>query len=63
MCETKVFLRKNGEEELFMEDVISVVPEQDNLKISNLFGDNQTIKGKIGEIQFLEHKIVIEQND
>lgn len=63
MCETKVFVKKQGQEELFMEDVISVIPEQDNLKISNLFGENKTIKGKIGEIQFLEHKIVIEQSD
>lgn len=62
MCETKVFVKKHGQEELFMEDVISVIPEQDDIKISNLFGEKKSIKGKIGEIQFLEHKIVIEQS-
>lgn len=59
MCETKVFLKKDREEELLMEDVIRVVPEQGEIKLLNLFGETKTVKGKIEEIQFLEHKITI----
>lgn len=60
MCETQVFITKEGKEELLMENVINVTPLESGYKLTGLFGDEQTVTGQIKEIQLLEHKIILE---
>lgn len=61
MCEVKVFYNDNGNEELLMEDVVVLRPQDGDIYIANLFGEEKSVKGDIKEIHFLNHKIVIDK--
>ena len=55
MCETNVYLDKDGEQEVFMKDVVSITPQGDTLLLVDLFGEQKQIKGQFKELQLLEH--------
>jgi predicted RNA-binding protein len=52
MCETHAYVVRGGREELVMEDVVFARPREG--KAEKIFS------GRIKEIQFLGHKILIE---
>lgn len=60
MCESNVYLKNNGTEELIMENVAAISPVGDNrFLLKGLLGDRQEIIGKIEEINLMAHKIVL----
>ncbi len=60
MCESNVYLKNNGTEELIMENVAAISPlEDDKFLLKGLLGDSLEIKGKIEDINLMAHKIVI----
>ena len=61
MCEANVYLRENDKEELLLEYVDKVVPENDTLVLENIFGQRKIIKGRIVEMALVDHKIIIER--
>ena len=61
MCEANVYVKNNGSEELLLESVDKVTPEEDMLILENIFGQKKMIKGKIVEMALVEHRIVIEK--
>lgn len=61
MCEANAYLRKDGKEELFLEMVDKVVPQEDGLMLEDIFGRRKLIKAKIAELALVEHKIVLER--
>jgi predicted RNA-binding protein len=61
MCEVKVFLKNNTDEELLMEDVVLIKPSENGVYIANLFGDEKFIEGIIKEVHFLDHKVIIDK--
>jgi len=61
MCESNVYLIKNGKEELVFKEVMKIVPEGDEFILYGILGDFQRIKGKIKELNLLAHKIVFEE--
>ena len=61
MCEVKVFLKNNTDEELLMEDVVLIKPSENGVYIANLFGDEKNVEGTIKEVHFLDHKVVIDK--
>ena len=60
MCETNAYVIKDGKEELIMEDVAFARPTNGKLELKDIFGEEKTVSGKIKEIQFLGHRILIE---
>lgn len=60
MCETNVYLLREGKEELIMENVALLRPKNGKLALRDIFGEEKTVSGKIKEIQFTGHKILIE---
>jgi predicted RNA-binding protein len=60
MCLSKAYLNKNGEKQLVMEDVSSVIIEDDRVLLSTLFGEKEEIKAGIKEIDFMTHSILLE---
>jgi predicted RNA-binding protein len=62
MCETHAYLVKGKDEELIMEDVVFARPKDGQLELRDIFGAEKTVQGRIREIQFLGHKILIEQD-
>lgn len=47
MCDVDVFVVKNGVEEKIMENVDRVERADDALRIQNIFGEQQLVKGRI----------------
>ncbi|MEW5803395.1 MAG: CooT family nickel-binding protein [bacterium] len=64
MCEANAYLEAEGNEELFMELVDVIQPENENsLLIVNIFGDQKILQGKIKKISLLNHKILLERTE
>ena len=62
MCEANAFLVKKGEEQLIMESVDIVEPEgSDAWRLVGIFGDQKTVKGRIKEMNLVNHRILFEE--
>lgn len=62
MCESRVYVEKEGKQEQIMNNVIVIKPEEDGkLFIANLLGEQKVVSAKIKEIKLLEHKIILEE--
>jgi len=59
MCQTTVYLLEGGQEKPLFQDVVSVVPEGENVKIVNLFGEEKVVPGRIKRVDLLTHRILI----
>ena len=61
MCEANAYIYQNGKEELYLENVDIMRPEEGKIYLRNLFGEQRIFDGKIREISLLKHKIVLEK--
>ena len=61
VCEAHAYLHRDDVDELFMENVDSVVPQEDSLVLENIFGQRKIIKARIKELALVDHKIILEQ--
>ncbi len=59
MCQTAVYLVREGKEELVLQDVVHITPEGAMLKLVNLFGEEKVVEGRIRQIDLLSHRITI----
>lgn len=59
MCEANVYIDRNGQEELYLENVDILLPEGEKIFLRNLFGEQKTFEGFVKEISLLKHKIVL----
>lgn len=61
MCEQNVYLRKNGQEELIMEAVDRIEPEEEHgYRLVGIFGDQKLIRGRLVHMSLVNHRIVFE---
>ena len=61
MCQSHAYVLRQGREEKILDDVTFLKPEGDRVVLRNLFGDEVTVKGKLEEIQFMDHKILLRE--
>lgn len=62
MCEASAYLRKTGEnDELLLEMVDRVIPGEDGLVLEDIFGRRKIIKARIVELALVDHKIILEK--
>jgi len=62
MCESRVFLQKDGKEEQVMNNVVVLRPEEDGkIFLASLLGEQKILTAKVKEIKLLEHKIILEE--
>jgi len=61
MCEANAYIRKADKEELLMEKVDKVLPQEDGLLLENIFGQRKFVKAKIREMELVEHRIILEE--
>ena len=59
MCEAKVYLEKDEQEHLIMENVTLMQPEGEEYLLVNLLGEQKLIQGQIERIDFLKHAIYL----
>ena len=62
MCDTNAYIDKDGAEELYLENVNLIRPENGKVYMKNLFGEEKTFEGSIKEISLNSHKIMLKQN-
>jgi predicted RNA-binding protein len=60
MCQTVAYMVKEGNAITLLQDVVAVTPIGGSLKLTNLFGDELVVAGKICRIDLLSHRILIE---
>ena len=59
MCEASAYLIKGDKTELIMDAVDQVAPEEDGLRLTNIFGDQKFIKARIDSLSLVDHKIYL----
>ena len=61
VCEANAYIYRDGKEELYLESVDIMKPEEGKIYLKNLFGEQRLFDGEIKEISLLKHKIVLEK--
>ena len=62
MCESSAYiLTESGEEELLLEDVVKLVPGENQITLSSLLGDEKVVKAEIDHIDLMKHTIVLKK--
>jgi predicted RNA-binding protein len=61
MCEANAYLVKQGKEELLMEALDILRPEDEMLYLRNIYGEQKKIRGVIKEMNLVNHRVVIEE--
>ena len=60
MCESSVYIKTDGNEELVMENVAAITPCGDNrFLLKGLLGESKEVTGTIEDINLMAHKIVL----
>jgi len=60
MCEATAYLKRDGQEEMVMESVEILEPEDGQLRIKNVFGEEKKLKARIKGLSLVDHKIILE---
>lgn len=61
MCEANAYTLENGKEELYLENVDVIKPEEGKIFLKNLFGEQKVFEGEIKEVSLLRHKIILQK--
>jgi predicted RNA-binding protein len=62
MCEANAFFVRGSAEELLLESVDLVEPEEEGqIRLVNIFGEQKIIKGKLKSMNLVNHKILFEE--
>jgi predicted RNA-binding protein len=61
MCEANAYLIKEGKEELVLEDIMILRPEEGGLYLQNIFGEQKRIKARVKEMNLIDHRILLEE--
>jgi len=63
MCEANAYILNGIKEDLFMEKVDRVTPQDGQLVLENIFGQKKIIKAHIKELALVDHKIILQRNE
>jgi predicted RNA-binding protein len=61
MCEAAAYIIRNGQEELFLEDVDVIEPEGENLRLVSIFGEQKLIRATIQSLNLVNHKVILKE--
>lgn len=61
MCNINAYYCEDGREELLMESVEKVIPNDAKVCLENIYGQRITINGRIKEISLFNQRITIER--
>jgi predicted RNA-binding protein len=60
MCESNVYIEKEGEEILIFKDVDFIQPMGDRIILRDILGEEKVLKNRIKIISFRDYKIILE---
>lgn len=62
MCESNVYVDRDGKEELLMESVDRIIPGEDgSIFLESIFGERKVVKARIREMELVHHRIILEE--
>jgi len=61
MCDTNLYLIREGQEKLLMENIDTIRRQEDKLVLRDIFGEEKTVKARFHEADMLHHRIVLEE--
>jgi predicted RNA-binding protein len=61
MCEAAAFMLKDGKEELILESVDILEPENGKIRLVNIFGEQKMVSARIKQLSLVNHKIILEE--
>ena len=62
MCEANAYIFRDDKEELILNSVDLVKPQDDDgFLLVDIFGSQKTIKGKLKQMNLVNHKIIFEE--
>lgn len=59
MCEASAYLLNGEKTELVMDAVDQITPDQDGLRLTNIFGDQKFIKAHLHSLSLVDHKVYL----
>ena len=59
MCEANAFLIDGDDHQLIMENVDTVEPEQDGVRLSNIFGEQKFLNAQIYSLSLVDNKVFL----
>ena len=57
MCEANAFLIEGDDHKLIMEAVDTVEPQDDGVRLSNIFGEQKFLKAQIYSLSLVDNKV------
>ena len=61
MCEANAYLIEADQETLVMEALDRVEPEDDGLRLINIFGEQKFLKAHIHSLSLVDHKVFLKE--
>ncbi|MFH0786378.1 MAG: CooT family nickel-binding protein [Pseudomonadota bacterium] len=61
MCEAAAFIIRDGKEELILDSVDLLEPDNGNIRLVNIFGEQKIVTARIKQLSLVNHKIVLEE--
>ncbi len=62
MCEANAYMKQDTEDELVMEAVDLVEPDENGIKLINIFGEQKFLDARIHSLSLVDHKIFLKPN-
>ena len=59
MCEANAFLIEGEDHKLIMEAVDTVEPQDDGVRLSNIFGEQKFLKAQIYSLSLVDNKVYL----
>ena len=59
MCEANAYLIEGDSEQLVMESVDKVEPEDNGLRLVNIFGEQKFVQAAVHALSLVDHKILL----
>ena len=61
MCEVNAYIETDDSEELYLENVDILKPEEGKIFMKSLFGEQKLFEGSIKEISLIKRRIILQK--
>jgi predicted RNA-binding protein len=61
MCEAAAFMVRDGKEEKILDSVDILEPDNGNIRLVNIFGEQKILAARIKQLSLVNHKILLEE--
>lgn len=61
MCESAAYILRDGKEELVLESIDLLERGEDEVQLTNMYGERKTLRARVKTLSLVDHKIVLEK--